>query len=321
MKMNFEKPKTLPGVEKKINEYVDRIKSGEDKSLVLQGLGPSFISAVEAQLAPPENVHIAEQSAEYSRNDSIEKVAKNESFKKLNGWPASYQLAKIAQEEGVDLSLLSREDYAEYAIKNHLAIDGAQLRAHPSQRNGTSVDEVIMTMKTEKTKIKEEVEKEFARFSHQMMQLAEKPQSDRFLFKDVRVLSATKDSGSWLFFSINNGTNQQEVDTFKSYFAMKDLNDLTPERFKGFMKFLQENGYNGGIKIFQDMTEQGTSLNDQVVMHGYSESDAKKALQLAEQYFKEEIGTKSFGKDEIIDGISKSYSEILAEQIKRKLSN
>ena len=246
---------------------------------------------------------------------------KVEEYKKLSGWPASYELAKVAKKESVDLSILSREEYVEYAVKNHLAIDDAQLRAHPSQRNGTSVEEVMQMMKQEKTKIDPEVEKNFARFSYEMTQLAQKSQAERFLSKDVRVLSGTKDSNSWLFFSINNGTNQQETDTFKSYFAMKDLNTLTPDRFKGFMKYLQENGYNGGVKIFQDMTEQGTKLNDQVVMHGYSENDAKSAIRLAEEYFKDELGTESFGKDEIVDGKSQSYSQLLAEQIRNRVLN
>lgn len=339
---------TIPGIEQKINEYVARIQAGENKEMVLQGLPASWVSAVEKKLAikpetsteeKPENILLSnssdslleEKSLTHHQNekvlkekDQIEQLrgllgAKKNEYKKLSGWAASYELAKIAKLQNLDLASLSREEYVEYAVKNGLAIDDAQLRAHPSQRNGTSVEEVIQMMKQEKSRISTESEKNFARFSHDMMLLAEKPQQERFLFDNVRVLSGTKDSNSWLFFSINNGTNPQESDTYKSYFAMKDLNNLTPDRFKNFMKFLQENGYNGGVKIFQDMTEQGTKLNDQVVMHGYSDADAKLAIQLAEQYFKNELESKSFGKDEIVEGKSKSYSQLLAEQIRNRV--
>jgi hypothetical protein len=50
MKFNFENKSSLPGIDKKVNEYVNRIKKGEDKNFVLQDLGPSFISAVQEKL-------------------------------------------------------------------------------------------------------------------------------------------------------------------------------------------------------------------------------------------------------------------------------
>lgn len=325
----------------KIDEYVKRIQAGEKKESIMQGLPQSWVSMIENRLdkvldkgdkvsaapavATPEVVdHAQKQKEEQEKIEvlrsklGVTETVKNER-KKLSGWTASYELAKIAKKEGVDLSALSREEYVEYAVKNHLAIDDAQLRAYPSQRNGTSVEEVMQMMKQEKTKINPESEKNFARFSYEMMQLAQRSQQERFLSQDVRVLSGTKDSNSWIFFSINNGANDKDPNTFKSYFAMKDLNKLTPDRFKGFMKYLQEHGYNGGVKIFQDMTEQGTKLNDQVVMHGFSEQDSKLALKLAGDYFKGELASESFGKDEMVDGKSKSYSQLLAEQIQKRV--
>lgn len=240
---------------------------------------------------------------------------------KLSGWLASYELAKIAKTEGVDLSKMSREEYVEYAIKNNLAIDDSQLRATPEQRTATTVEEVLAMYKASKSKIEIAVEKAFASFSYSMMKLAEKTQSDRFLFPDVRVLSGTKDSNSWLFFSINNGTNSAVGDTYKSYISFSDLNKLSPDSFKDFLKTLQERGYNGGVKIFQDLSEQGTKLNDQVVMHGFSETDAQLALDVAKEFFKDNIAESSLGKDEIVNGVSKSYSQILSERIKKTIQD
>ena len=46
----------LSGSEQKIQEYVARIKSGESKDLILQGLPPSFVAGIEASMNESENV-------------------------------------------------------------------------------------------------------------------------------------------------------------------------------------------------------------------------------------------------------------------------
>lgn len=246
-----------------------------------------------------------------------------EKRKKLTGWEASYELATIAKEEGIDLSELSREEYVQYAINHYLAIDDAQLRAPVWQRNEVSVDDIVKKAKKERAAIEPAIEKAFALFSYEMMELSKKEQKDRYIKEGVRILSGTKDSNSWLFFSINNGTNQNESDTYKSYFSLKDLNQFSPEQFVSFMEELQKRGYNGGVKIFQDLTEQGTRLNDQVVMHGFSEADAKMAVEVAKEFFGQNIADTSVGKDEIVEVggklESKSYSQILAEKIKKEI--
>lgn len=125
----------------------------------------------------------------------------------------------------------------------------------------------------------------------------------------------TKDSNSWLFFGINDGTGEGNGETFKSYISIKDLNTLTPERFKQFMIALRDSNYNGDIKIFQDLKGQGIKLNDQIVMHGGSQKDAERALEVARNFFGDDIETSSVGKDEVVEGVNKSYSQILAQKI------
>jgi hypothetical protein len=266
-----------------------------------------------------------EKSSKYDLpiNNQIERVLpkKQESAplisveerRKLSGWSASYELAKIAQQEGLDLSKISREEYVNYAIQNSLAIDDDQLRVAPWQRAVTSVEEMVSENKERKAKIEESSDKAFSKFCFDMQKKAEG--DDRYLSENVRVRQGTKDSNSWLFFGINNSTNENSNETFKSYISVKDLNTLTPERFKQFMVTLKETGYNGDIKIFQDLAGQGLRLNDQIVMHGGSENDAKLALQTAEIFFGNDIDQKSIGKDEVVDGDNKSYSQILAKKI------
>jgi hypothetical protein len=239
--------------------------------------------------------------------------------RKLSGWQASYELANIAKQEGIDLSALSGEEYAEYAIQNSLAIDDSQLRAAPHQRTALSAEEVIRANRENRANIKEEVDADFNKFSYEVMQRA--ASDDRSLSEGIRIRQGTKDSNSWLFFGINKGTGEGGSETFKSYLSLKDLNKLSPQRFTAFMEALRDAQYNGDIKIFQDLAEQGIKLNDQIVMHGSSEEDASLALQIAEQFFGDDLNQKSLGKDETIAGEKKSYSQVLAGRIAQAIKS
>jgi hypothetical protein len=70
-------------------------------------------------------------------------VVDNNDLETESGWQASFKLAKIAKEKGVDLSKLSREEYADFAIEHSLAIDAEQLRGASWQRNATTFNEII----------------------------------------------------------------------------------------------------------------------------------------------------------------------------------
>ncbi len=400
---SLDNKNSLTGAEQKIEEYVNRIKNGESKDSIFQGLPESFKSGIEKRLAEPaedkteqgiseippqyrgldsetldfiwtfpeyvdqektkelkekkaralaalrekesaekdkEERHQVDQKkiAELREQLGITKPFENaetqeiknnvskqeelptmsvEERKKLHGWSASYELAKIAKQQGVDLSKISREEYVDFAIQNSLAIDDDQLRVAPWQRMGTSVEEIVLANRERKAQITEESEKAFAKFCYEMQQKA--GQENRFLSENIRVRQGTKDSNSWLFFGINNGTGEKSNETYKSYVSIKDLNTLTPERFTQFMTALRDAKYNGDIKIFQDLSEQGLRLNDQIVMHGGSQADAELALQVAEQFFGNDLAEKSTGKDEVIDGENKSYSQLLAKKIKESI--
>ena len=400
---SLDNKNSLPGAEQKIEEYVNRIKNGESKDSIFQGLPESFKSGIEKRLnktsEEKQEQGISEIPAQYRgldsetldfiwtfpeyvdqektkelkekkaralaalrEKESAEKgkeerhqsdqqkiaelreqlgvtkpvetmenqekplaVSKQEELpalsieerKKLHGWTASYELAKIAKQQDIDLSKISREEYVDFAIQNSLAIDDDQLRVAPWQRMGTSVEEIVLANRERKAQIKEESEKAFAKFCYEIQQKA--GQENRFLSENIRVRQGTKDSNSWLFFGINNGTGEKSSETYKSYVSVKDLNTLTPERFTQFMTALRDAKYNGDIKIFQDLSEQGVRLNDQIVMHGGSQADAELALQVAEQFFSTDLDQKSAGKDEVVDGENKSYSQILAKKIKESI--
>ena len=292
--------KPLVGGEKKIEEYVNRIKNGESKDSIFQGLPESFKSGIEKKLAEtseekpeqgvseipaqyrgldsetldfiwtfPEYVdqektkelkekkarvlsalrekESAEKAKEERHQSDQQKIAELreqlgiskpietkenqekppavskpeelpslsiEERKKLHGWTASYELAKIAKQQGIDLSKISREEYVDFAIQNSLAIDDDQLRVAPWQRMGTSVEEIVLANRERKAQIKEESEKAFAKFCYEMQQKA--GQENRFISENIKVRQGTKDSNSWLFFGINNGAGEKSNEIYKS---------------------------------------------------------------------------------------------------------
>lgn len=245
-------------------------------------------------------------------NEAVPQLSLEEK-RNLHGWNASYELAKTAKDQGVDLSTLSREEYAKFAIQNSLAIDGKQLRVAPWQRMTTSVEELIIARKLERSKITTEADASFTKFCFEIKQKA--GEKNLLLQEGVTVRRGTKDVDSWLFFGINNSLVENRGETFKSYISVKDLNTLTPERFTQFMVSLKDANYNGDIKIFQDLTGMGVDLNDQIVMHGASRADAELGLSVAEKFFGDDLDQKSYGRDETIDGKEYSYSEVLAMDI------
>lgn len=311
--------------ESKIDEYVRRIQEGEDRNAIVQGLPEKWVDAINKKLGTSlstngdisEEQRLQQLSKRFDlphENDKGElSLLSIEERKKLRGWVASYELAKIAKAQGVDLSTLSREEYADFAIKQFLAIDDTQLRMATWERMATSAEDVIARKKENVVRIQPEIEENFRKFSYEMITKAR--EQDRFMYPNIRVRQGTGESNSWLFFGINESTQEGDKETHKAYISFKDINMLTPEKFKTLMIALRDAGYNGDIKIFQDLENQGILLNDQIVMHGRTEQDAIKALATAEVLFGGELGQKGIGKDEVINGKNTSYSEILAEKI------
>ena len=242
---SLDNKNSLPGAEQKIEEYVNRIKNGESKDSIFQGLPESFKSGIEKRLNKtseekqeqgiseipaqyrgldsetldfiwtfPEYVdqektkelkeekaralaalrekESAEKGKEERHQSDQQKIAelreqlgvtkpvetmKNqekplavskqeelpalsiEERKKLHGWTASYELAKIAKQQDIDLSKISREEYVDFAIQNSLAIDDDQLRVAPWQRMGTSVEEIVLANREKKHKSKKNQKK------------------------------------------------------------------------------------------------------------------------------------------------------------------
>jgi hypothetical protein len=244
-------------------------------------------------------------------------VVDNAELEMESGWEASFELAKIAKEKDIDLSTLSREEYADFAIEHSLAIGDKQLRAATWQRNATSLDEMHKWEEERKQKIDKDLVEDFSDFALEVKKCEEEGVP---IFERIEVAKGTLLQDNWLHFIVNGGVSRENTEVYKSYISVKDLNTLTPKRFKFFMFALRDFGYHGNIKIFQDILNIGLILNDQIVMHGTTKEDAELALRIAENFFGNDIYQKNSGVDIIRDGKPhKTYSQILAEKIKEAI--
>lgn len=259
-------------------------------------------------------------AVEQNKKVDTNSIMNIEDRKKLEGWQASFELAKIAKIQGIDLSKMSREEYMQFAIDNSLSIDDDQLRCAVWQRGEMSMEELIIARKKKKEELHgSPVDMDFSRFGNDIKRIA--GENEREIKNGIRVRSGTHTSNSWLFFCVNEGAEFTPQETYKSYLSLSDLGKLTPDRFVSFMETLRDAGYQGDVKIFQDLAEQGVLLNDQIVMHGRTEKDAQLALTIAETFFNDDLSQKGVGKDEVIDGKNYSYSQILAKKIKEEVQS
>jgi hypothetical protein len=334
--------------DEKVLEYTQRVQEGESLSKVFDGLPPVFRSGIAEKLLadpatleetrlrleelgyvetlPNEGNSIDNEDHEKVDDEELESGAKIknvhellsiEDRESLSGWTASYELAKIAENEGINLSAFSREEYAEYATNKGLAIDDDQLRASVWQRMTISPEDNIAKAREIRSSITEEQKGSFNRFSEETKEKART--EDRFIREGVRVRQGTKDSDSWLFFGVNENLSDNAPETHKGYLTFRDLSTFSSERFTTFLEVLQRAGYNGDVKVFQDLESQAVRLNDQIVMHGASVEDVELANDLAKEFFGSELAAVEKGKDEVVDGKNKSYSQVLAAEIKKRI--
>lgn len=239
---------------------------------------------------------------------------------KLNDSLAAMKLAEIAKRENIDLSSLTREEYVDYAINKGFKISDTQIRNAPELRNPTNIEDTMTLRKNMREQISKITENLWNKWTNSMKLLAPKSQKERYILDNVMLSSGTTKSDSWLFFIINNSQLDNSQAPYKSYFSLKDFNHISPEKVVNFMKYLQENGYSGGIKTFQNLVDQGVLLNDQFVMHGDTKQHAELGEKLAKEFFKNEIKSTGLGKDSFESGKPKSYSEILSDNIEKSLT-
>ena len=234
----------------------------------------------------------------------------------LFGWDAQWALAQIAKDQNVDLTKMTRDQYAQFAIDNGLLIDDNQLRMAVQLRTATSMAEyqaIRVSQRANANALHQQLDSQFALFAQQTKDLAKTGQN---ISTGIRVRSGTAASDTWLYWKVNNGA-ATTGNTYKSYVGFSNpYTSLTPARISEFLKYLQSKGFNGDVKTIQDL-DQGSSISDQVVMHGATKADAELAFREAQNFFGNELSFAETG----VDPVGMSYSQFLAEKIKADIAS
>jgi hypothetical protein len=233
----------------------------------------------------------------------------------LFGWNAQWGLASVAKKQGVNLANLTREEYVQFAIDNGFRINDDQLRMATTLRNATSMAEYQALRKSMRAAATPQQQQADAAFSSFAQQIKRDAASSKQIANGIRIRSGTANSDTWLYFKVNSGANITG-NTYKAYAGFSNpYVTLTPDRVTQFMELLQSRGYNGDIKTIQDL-DQGSSISDQIVMHGATEADARLAQQLSREFFGNELTFSEVG----MDSATQSYSQILSEKIDSQIA-
>lgn len=124
--------------------------------------------------------------------------------------------------------------------------------------------------------------------------------------------------GTWNHFTINNGTEKGATETYKAYITLTldALQDLSQEKIAEVLDALQKAGFNGQIK-FASIGSRVLLSFDNIVMHGATEEDAKKALETVTKVLgKESVEYSQFGVDKNGTSHTDDLANSVAERIK-----
>lgn len=125
--------------------------------------------------------------------------------------------------------------------------------------------------------------------------------------------------GTWKHFTINNGTEKGTTETHKAYITLTldALQDLSQEKIAEVLDALQKAGFNGQIK-FAPIGSRALLSFDNIVMHGATEEDAKKALETVTKVLgKESVEYSQFG----VDKNGTSHTNNLANSVEERIKN
>ena len=237
--------------------------------------------------------------------------------KPVTEWDALTYLANVAEQEGVDLTKLTRPEYVEYAIKHGVILGDQQLREAPQYRVAKSLKE-LMELFQKSFADARSYEKQSIEFARAMDNMPTKygPKTVPGFHDDVRASVHNKNRSPRFHFYINGASKADTGSiTHKGYLGFTNAPaSLTAQRFQGYLNALADAGYKGQVNSIKDTIGQ-SSISDQVVFHGATEQDVQLAHQIAKQYFGNEINFTDTGRD--VKG--KSYSQWLAGENRRRV--
>ena len=302
----FEAQK-IGAVEQSAKQAQELVAAGEAELARLEGRMPTEeVAPTEAEAAAPAITPVTTPTPTPTTTPAAAPAATvpaAPAAKRLTGSEAQYEAARLAKEQGIDLSKLSREEYAQFAIDNNLELTDTQLRMRTSLRNFEQTDYLREYKKNKPTTPEQDAsDLKYANWTHNLGQESEAKYQGKAvpdIAPNVEIAAEKSSGNTWRHFTINktligSGTNATQT---KAYLGFSDLfASLTPERVTQFMAELAKAGYKGNVKTIADLTTY-RNISDQIVMHGATEADTQLAAKLAQSYFGSELNFQEFGTD------------------------
>ena len=279
----------------KIQEYADRIRSGESKESIMQGLPPSFVEGIEAALAqdvPPES--LAESQAASSEAAPVESLDQD-AF-------AQWITEHLSKEEILRLDL-----YTLLTVRpeNRLAFIADALAA--SESAGVLYERRVALLP------------ELRAWSAEAESLVTQHPSGA-----IRGVSGT----GWNHFIINESSDTaKQEDRKKAYVCLENadlLHTFTPEVMEDILAALRDHGYRGQVK-FPMTGGQLYDKFDNIVLHGDTDEESERGLAIVTEVLTARalpVQFTQYGQDGIDEsGKKTSHSDMLAASIRARVQS
>ena len=223
-----------------------------------------------------------------------------------------FKLAKIAGQEGIDLTKLNRSQYIDYAEKHRIALDSDGIRMNPQLRIASDHNQLQQLANTNQL-TGDRSTRHFYRMSAEHQASPSKE-----ILPGVVIHPETTTNQMWLFYEINGGLQEQQGAISKSYIGLTNVNHFQSKDWLVFLQKLQSSGFSGCVKTAQDPnTIKDTS--DQIVMHGNTVEDANTGLRVAKEHFGAKVSFEDVGQDIEKDGNWYSHTQWLETQHQNRL--
>lgn len=294
----------------KIEEYVSRIKSGESKESILDGLPEVFKIAIEKGLKERDTAFEDEQNL---INDSSDLNDISEVRNRLG------IETKKTEESFDEVESMSMEDFAVWFAK--------EVKERNIKSKESAYD--ILTSRPEFRNLR--IQKAFGD-SAPLMALYHEKSEDIISFKKQTETEMSGVEGSeyvpdsWDHYKINDEKKDSDK-TYKGYLTIdKDqvLILFTPEIRKGIVRRLIQSGYKGQVK-FPVTGSRALFAYDNIVMHGIDSENVDKGLNVVQDFLKEsqiKFDEPKYGIDlKNEKGESQSYTIRVAELLENSIKD
>ncbi len=288
----------------KVDEYVERIKGGESKDSILDGLPKVFIEGIEERLR--ENELVQEASDQEIISDLRNKLGipndidqNSESFPGLDSMTTE-EFAVWFAEEMKNRNVLPKEDV--YSVLTTRP-EFRQLRVKSALGDPSELLSVYSENKDKIFNFKNDTESNMS-----------------------SVEGSEYKPGTWDHFSIND-EEKKDSKTHKGYLTIDStqvLEKFSTDIRKGIVRRLIEKEYRGQVK-FPVTGSRALFGYDNIVLHGIDSEQVEEGLKIVQEYLSENeiiFGDPKRGVDSKNEkGEKKSYTERIAELVEKYIKD